>query len=227
MCSHVEHFFQAGLVVEPFYLHYQELTPLAYATRGFHTEVVEYLIENLTPAQCGFDEKLEAAVEMGMTARARRLLEDHGDVIALEEEMPYGYFENGAARYFLTLACALCNMEMVGLFLEHHASVHVGMDGEYDVPLIFYAAGLSRENGESATDEERLPLLKCLIERGALYCSEQWQAFAEGHAELAGLDVTRHITSLDDCAVLRRAVEELGLEWGAAYVPPQQGPGGG
>ena len=218
--SHVERFFHAGLVVGPIYLHYQELTPIAYAAQELKTEVVEYLIENLTPVQCGFNEKLEAAVELGLTARARRLLEDHGDAIDLAQEMPYGYFGNGAARYFLTLACALCNMEIVGLFLAHGASVDVGMDSPSDVPLMFYAAGLGDENRERATDEERLPLLKVLIKRGALYCSAQWQAFAVGNAVLGGLDVRRHITRLDTRVVLRRAVEELGLEWGAAYVAP-------
>jgi hypothetical protein len=196
------------------YSYLNPVSPLAYAAQQGCVEIVEYLLTNQTLAQSGADEMLEAAVEAGLLAQVQRILAEHGDGIDLEAEMPYGYFQNGAPRYFLMLACALGRLEIVRVLLHHGASVHVGMDGTWSVPLIFMAAGMGDGYTGEASGEERVALIKVLIMKGALYSAAQWAAFAVGRAHLEGLDVKRHLYRLDASELVRAAVSELGLVWG-------------
>ena len=174
----------------------------------------------MTPSQGTYAEKLQAAVEVGLAGHVRGLLQDHGGDIDLEEEMvDNGLFCIGSPRYYLTLACAEGHQGIVEMLVGAGASVHVGMNSQSSVPLVFEAAGLYTDFCHAeVTDDARVALVKYLIQKGALYSAGQWAAFAVGKAHLDGLDIDRHLYQLDTCDVIKRAVEELGLRWGDACV---------
>ena len=223
MLERVERFFDPALRIESLpglYSGGMEISPLVFAALNGHTNVVEFLVEHqMTPSQGTYAEKLQAAVEVGLAGHVRGLLEDHRDDIDLEEEMvDDGLFHIGSPRYYLTLACAEGHQGIVEMLVGAGASVHVGMDSQWSVPLIFKAAGLGDFCHAEVTDDARVALVKYLIQKGALYSAGQWAAFAVGKAHLDGLDVNVHLYQLDTCDVVKRAVEELGLQWGDACV---------
>ncbi len=154
---------------------------------------------------------------MGLAEHVRALLQDHRDDIELEVEITDGgLFSIGAPRYYLTLACAQGHQGIVEMLVDSGASVHVGMDSKWDVPLIWKASGLGDFCPAGVTEDARVALVKYLIQKGALYSVAQWVKFAEGRPHLDGLDTGRHLYRLDESKVIGRAVAELGIEWGDA-----------